>query len=201
MQHLQYSSSCRSSSCTALPREGRRAFCDPSVRCERCSTCCGASLVRASAGPMTQRSMQIEDAPTVRPSVEDFSDPMALIVSLAPLAADSGIVRIVPPKPVSDATYSSVCATLRSGGCRIWSRTQPIARQDWSSLDAGQQRFQWTSQPKSLQAFQKLAAAKFSKQFSGAMQPSLEQIEVRLAHPSGSLSACPRTRPAMRLEA
>lgn len=140
--------------------------------------------------------MHIEDAPTVRPSVEQFADPLALIVSLAPLAADSGIVRIVPPEPVSDAAYASVCATLRNGGCRIWSRTQPIARQDWSSLEAGKERFKWTPQPKSLQAFQKAASAKFAREFGGGEAPSTEQVEVRREQPPRSQGAGERARTA-----
>lgn len=122
--------------------------------------------------------MCISEAPEVRPSAEQFVNPLALIQRLAPLADHSGIVKIVPPVSVSESCYSSVLAKLRCSGCRIWSRSQPIGMPDWSSLEGGLERFKWVQQPKTLKAFQKAANLKFKKIFHTKTAFSDEEIEV-----------------------
>jgi hypothetical protein len=122
--------------------------------------------------------MRISEAPEVRPSADEFLHPLALIERLASLADHSGIVKIIPPKAVSESCYSGVLAKLKGSGCRIWSRSQPICLPDWSSLDAGADRFVWIQQPKTLKSFQKSANSKFKKFFPSKKIWHDEEVEV-----------------------
>lgn len=52
----------------------------------------------SSSGPGRQRAFDVEEAPTFRPSLEEFQDPLAYIDSIRTQAEPYGIIKVVPPQ-------------------------------------------------------------------------------------------------------
>ena len=90
----------------------RRAFATDASSDEKLTRRCEA-ILHPQVVPSRTARVDIDDAPTFRPTAAEFADPIVYLTSIEPTARKSGICKIVPPEGATPRWNADACARRR----------------------------------------------------------------------------------------